>query len=98
MLTFILVPPHSIHDIIYRDIFLFSIHFRYLVSSSGTKKSIMSDDSFRVYTSSFGLSFLLAPFLFEDFSYVELIGLPRFMHGWDSFAIIRQEHLFRLEH
>jgi len=48
----------------------------------------MSYDSFRVSTPSFGLSFLLAPFIVRGFLYLKPIGPPCFMHGWGSFAIL----------
>lgn len=69
-----------IHDIIYRDLFIF-INFRYLISSSKTYKFIVWENPFRVFISSSELSFLLALILVLGFLYLKLIDPPCFMHG-----------------
>jgi len=92
-----LVPPHSIHDIIYRDLFIF--HTSQVPGQFfWNLKSIMLDDSFRVYTSLFELSFLLAPFLVWGFYMWNWLVYHASCAVGNSFAIIRQGHLFCLEH
>jgi hypothetical protein len=74
---FLSVQSYSIHDIIRRDLFIF-INFKYLISSSGTEKSIMSNVFFEIFISSLESTFFLAHFLIWGFLSLEPTDLPRF--------------------